>query len=448
MRGTNGPVVFNEDLVNFAFRFAINQYNMLVFKFGGASVKSAEAVKNIVKILQQYEEEKIVVVVSAMGKTTNAIEGIIDRYTAGKSEELKQQYRELKAYHLEVMDGLFKDKGHKVYADVEELFSNMADRLAKEPTLNFDFDYDQLICFGELLSTTIIGHFLNNSGVSTRWMDIRRSLKTNNNWREAKVDWELSSQLVNKHFAFNGERILITQGFLGSTINDQSTSLGREGSDYTAAILTYMLKAESVTIWKDVPGVLNADPKYFDDTVLLDKLSYLDAIELAYFGTSVIHPKTIKPLQNKNINLHVKSFVDPDAPGTLVGNLSYSKLTPSFIFKMDQVLIRISPLDFSFINEGNLEEIFGIFSKHGLKINLMQNSAISFKMIVNNDKRKVRLVCDELEEMYKVAYQTGLELVTIRYFDQSTIDRVMINKELILEQRGLQNIELLIRDLG
>jgi len=421
---------------------------MLVFKFGGASVKSARAVKNIVEILQRYRDEKIVVVVSAMGKTTNAIEAIIDSYTAGKGEDLKQQYKELKKDHLEVMDGLFKDRGHKVFADVEELFNNMADRLAKEPTLNFDFDYDQIIGYGELLSTTIICNYLNSADLSTRWMDIRRSLKTNNTWREARVDWDLSSQLVNEHFVFKGERILITQGFLGSTINDQTTSLGREGSDYTAAILAYMLKADSVTIWKDVPGVLNADPKYFDDTVLLDKLSYLDAIELAYFGTSVIHPKTIKPLQNKNINLHVKSFVDPDAPGTLVGNLSYNKLTPSFIFKMDQVLIRTSPLDFSFINENNLEEIFGIFSKHGLKINLMQNSAISFKMIVNNDKRKLRPVIDELEEKFKVAYQTGLELVTIRYFDQSTIDRVMINKELILEQRGLQNIELLIRDLG
>jgi len=421
---------------------------MLVFKFGGASVKSAGAVKNIVEILQRFNEEKIVVVVSAMGKTTNAMERIIDHYTAGKGEELKQEYKELKAYHLEVAEGLFEDKGHKVFAEVEELFSDLADRLAKEPTLNYDYDYDQLICYGEMLSTTIISNYLNSSKVSTRWMDIRRSLKTDNTWREAKVDWELSSQLVNEHFIFNGERILITQGFLGSTINDQTTSLGREGSDYTAAILAYMLKAESVTIWKDVPGVLNADPKYFDDTILLEKLSYLDAIELAYFGTSVIHPKTIKPLQNKNINLHVKSFVDPDAPGTMVGNLSYSKLTPSFIFKMDQVLIRTSPLDFSFINEDNLEEIFGIFSKHGMKINLMQNSAISFKMIVNNDKRKLRLVTDELEEKYKVAYQTGLELVTIRYFDQSTIDRVMINKELILEQRGLQNIELLIRDLG
>lgn len=421
---------------------------MLVFKFGGASVKSAEAVRNIVDILKDYQEEEIVVVVSAMGKSTNALEQIIEYYTSRKSEELKLEYRKLKEYHMEVLDGLFEDKSHPIYSAIEERFDDLGDRLAKEPTLNFDYDYDQLICYGELLSTTIISHFLNSSGLGTRWMDIRQSLKTNNTWREAKVDWELSTTLVNKNFVFNGEKILITQGFLGSTINDQTTSLGREGSDYTAAILAYMLKAENVTIWKDVPGVLNADPKYFDDTVLLEKLSYLDAIELAYFGTSVIHPKTIKPLQNKNINLYVKSFVDPDAPGTMVGNLSYDKLTPSFIFKMDQVLIRTFPLDFSFINENNLEEIFGILSKHGLKINLMQNSAISFKMIVNNDKRKLRLVTDELEEKFKVTYQTGLELVTIRYFDQSTIDRVMINKELIMEQRGLQNIELLIRDLG
>ncbi|TFH28229.1 MAG: aspartate kinase [Bacteroidia bacterium] len=421
---------------------------MLVFKFGGASVKSAEAVRNIVEILKRYHDEEIVVVVSAMGKTTNALEGIIEHYANGNSEELNLEYQKLREYHLNVLSGLFEDTHHRAYTAVEELFDELGVRLAKDPTLNYDYDYDQLICYGELLSTTIIGHFLNSSELSTRWMDIRRSLKTSNNWREAKVDWELSTELVNKHFAFNGERILITQGFLGSTINDQTTSLGREGSDYTAAILAYMLKAKSVTIWKDVPGVLNADPKYFDDTILLEKLSYLDAIELAYFGTSVIHPKTIKPLQNKNINLHVKSFMNPDAPGTIVGNLSYDKLIPSFIFKMDQVLIRISPLDFSFINENNLEEIFGIMNKHGMKINLMQNSAISFKMIVNNDKRKLRLVTDELEEKYKVAYQTGLELVTIRYFDQSTIDRVMINKELIMEQRGLQNIELLIRDLG
>ncbi len=421
---------------------------MFVYKFGGASVKSAEAVKNIVKILQRPVEDEIVVVVSAMGKTTNVLERIIDYYSKGKEAELEETCNQLKVYHFEILKELFEEDDHPVIKDVTDLFDSLTERLKKDPTLNYDYDYDQLICFGELLSTTTIYHYLNQAGVASRWMDIRRSLKTDNSWREGHVDWELSTRLVNEHFAFNGEKILVTQGFLGSTINDQSTSLGREGSDYTAAILAYMLRAESVTIWKDVPGVLNADPKYFDDTILIEKLSYLDAIELAYFGTSVIHPKTIKPLQNRNINLHVKSFVDPDAPGTLIGNFSYDKLTPSFIFKMDQVLIRTSPLDFSFINEDNLEEIFGILNKHGMKINLMQNSAISFKMIVSNDKRKLRLVEDDLEEKYKVAYQTGLELVTIRYFDQSTIDRVMINKELLMEQRGVQNIELLIRDLG
>lgn len=421
---------------------------MVVFKFGGASVKNAEAVKNIVSILQRYPDDNIVVVVSAMGKTTNALERIIEAYAGRNGESLEQEYGQLKVYHEEIVEALFGDEAHPVHEAVGNLFEALAERIAKEPTLNYDYDYDQIICFGEMLSTTIISQYLNQAGVLTRWMDIRRSLKSDNTWREARIDWELSGKLVNEHFAFNGENILITQGFLASTINDQTTSLGREGSDYTAAILAFLLKAESVTIWKDVPGVLNADPKYFDDTVLLSRLSYLDATELAYFGTSVIHPKTIKPLQNANINLHVKSFVDPDAPGTVVGNLTYEKLTPSFIFKMDQVLIRVSPLDFSFINENNLEKIFGILGRHGLKINLMQNSGISFKMIVNNDKRRLRAVVDDLEEQFKVAYQTGLELVTIRYFDQSTIDRVMINKELILEQRGVQNIELLIRDLG
>lgn len=421
---------------------------MFVFKFGGASVSSSDAVRNMTGILEHYEKEQIVVVVSAMGKTTNALERIVDKFSGRKEEEARGELQRLREYHMEIVEGLFNDGTHPVYDDMESIFGELTGMLGKEPTLNYDFDYDRLICYGEILSTRIIYHYLEMSGLEVKWLDIRRSLKTDSTWREARVDWELSTRLVTRHFTFDGARILITQGFLGSNINDESTSLGREGSDYTAAILAYILKPESVTIWKDVPGVLNADPKYFDDTILLEKLSYLDAIELAYFGTSVIHPKTIKPLQNRNINLYVRSFVDHRAPGTLIGNLSYDKLTPSFIFKMDQVLIRTSPHDFSFINEDNLEEIFGILNRHGMRINLMQNSAISFLVTVNNDKRRLRLVVDDLEEKYKVSYQTGLELVTIRYFDQSTIDRVMINKELILEQRGVHNIQLLVRDLG
>ncbi len=422
---------------------------MFVFKFGGASVKSAEAVRNIVEILGKYPGDEILVVVSAMGKTTNALERVIDHFSSGDRQGWTKEFEALKTSHFRILEGLFDEKEHPAFSEIGELFGELSELLSEEPTLNYNYDYDRIICYGELISSRIIGHYLNHAGLKTRWMDIRRSLKSDNNWREARVDWELSTRLVREHFRFEeGTRILITQGFIASTINNQSSSLGREGSDYTAALLAHMLNAESVTIWKDVPGVLNADPKYFDDTVLIERLSYLDAIELAYFGTGVIHPKTIKPLQNKNINLHVKSFINHEAPGTLIGNVVYDKLTPSFIFKMDQVLIRTSPRDFSFISEDNLEEIFRILHTHGMRINLMQNSAVSFLMIVNNDKRKVRLVVDALEENYRVAYQTGLELVTIRYFDQSTIDRVMINKELILEQRGVQNIQLLVRDLG
>ncbi len=244
---------------------------MVVFKFGGASVKSADAVRNIVDILERYRNQHIVVVVSAMGKTTNALERIIEGYTEGKGELVKAEMEQLSSYHLEILEGLFEDKSNPAFEAVTGLLGCLSERLAKDPTMNYDYDYDQIICYGELLSTTIISHYLNEAGLNTRWMDIRRSFKSDNNWREAKIDWELSSRLVNEHFVFNGENILITQGFLASTINDQTTSLGREGSDYTAAILAYMLKAESVTIWKDVPGVLNADPKYFDDTSPLGK---------------------------------------------------------------------------------------------------------------------------------------------------------------------------------
>lgn len=420
---------------------------MIVFKFGGASVKSADAVKNIAKILGDYKDQ-VVVVVSAMGKTTNALERIIENFYNRKDQGLQQEYKLLKEYHMNVLNGLFEDKEHPAFEDIDAVFKKMDDRLAGEPTLNYDFDYDQIICFGEILSTKIITHYLQHAGIKARWMDVRKALKTDNNFREGRLDWELSSRLVQEQFVFSKDQILITQGFLASTINNINVSLGREGSDYTAAILAHILKAKHVTIWKDVPGVLNADPKYFDDTVLIEKLSYLDAIELAYYGTSVIHPKTIKPLQNKNINLYVRSFVDPEAKGTLIGNLKYDKLEPSFIFKMDQVLIRISPHDFSFIDEENLNLIFGILHKNGVKINLQQNSAVSFQVCVNNDKRKLRDVVDELEESFKVSYETGLELITIRYFDQGTIERVMINKTLLLEQRGVQNIQLIVRDLG
>jgi len=421
---------------------------MIVFKFGGASVKEADAVRNVANVLNRYPDDKIVVVISAMGKTTNAMEVIVDHYFHGRKKELSDVFKERKKFHLEIVKDLFPDPGHAFQGDIEALFGELEERLDKPPTLNYDFDYDQIVPYGELISTTIVSAFLNSSGLDNQWIDIRKYLKSNNTFREARIDWELSEKLVKGALTFKKTRLYITQGFVASTINDITTTLGREGSDFTAAIIAYLLRAEYVTIWKDVPGVLNADPKWFDNTIKLDKISYLDAIELAYYGASVIHPKTIKPLQNRNINLYIKSFIHPGKEGTLVGNLTYDKLIPSFIFNMDQVLIKISPKDFSFIAEYNLETIFGYLSKHGVKIELMQNAAVSFQICINNDKRKVRNLIDDLEKEFKVTYETGLELITIRYFDQSTIDRVMINKELILRQTYKENIQLIVRDEG
>ncbi len=420
---------------------------MLVFKFGGASVKNAEAVRNIVGILKDHEEH-IIVVISAMGKTTNNLERIIDNYVNREGEKLAKEVDILKSYHFEIINDLFSDKNHPVYEDINKLLGELERKLDKEPSLNFDHDYDQIICFGELLSTKIITHFLQSQKIKAAWKDVRFSIKTNNAYREARVNWGMTKELVTEHFEFGENQILITQGFLGSTIDNITTTLGREGSDYTGAVLAHVLKAKKLIIWKDVPGVLNADPKWFDDTVLLSKLSYRDAIELAYYGASVIHPKTIKPLQNKNINLHVKSFKNPEAEGTIISNVDYEKLVPSFIFKMDQVLIRISPEDFSFIAEDHLQAIFGILSENRIKINLMQNSALKFLLCINNDKRRLPKIIDQLESEFKVSYETGLELITIRYFDETTVERVLLNKDLILEHRDKKNIQFIVRNLS
>ncbi len=418
---------------------------MKVFKFGGASVKSAEAVKNLTQIMKGYNEN-ILVVVSAMGKTTNALEEIARLFFSEKSTA--ENYKALKDYHYGIVQELFPDKSNHVYTEMELVFEELLSVLKKQPSLSFDFDYDQIVSFGEIISTRIVAAYLNTSGIKVKFTDIRKYLKTDNTYREARIDWELSTGLVRKAFGFSDEKIYVTQGFIGSTINNLSTTLGREGSDYSAAILAYILDAESVTIWKDVPGVLNADPKWFDNTVRLEQLSYLDAIELSYYGATIIHPKTIKPLQNKNIKLHVKSFLNPHDGGTIIGDLSYESLIPCFIFKMDQVLIQISPLDFSFIAEENLKSIFGYFSRHGVKINLMQNSAISFQVCVNNDPSRVPNLLNELRKEFKVWYDTGRELVTIRYYDNSTIERVMVNKQLVLEQKSTRTIQLVVKDLG
>ncbi|MFO7657425.1 MAG: aspartate kinase [Bacteroidales bacterium] len=419
---------------------------MKVFKFGGASIKSAEAVKWLRQIVGMYNEP-LVIVISAMGKMTNALEKVTEDYY-NRSPQLGQSLQIVKDYHYAIIDGLFAGKREEVFADIAHTFGKLIEKLDEEPSLHYNFEYDQIVCYGELLSTKIVAHYLQSENMDVKWMDIRKYLKTDNNYREAKVNYEMSGKFVSEAFHFKDSKIYITQGFLGSTLNNLSTTLGREGSDFSAAVLAYFLDLKEVTIWKDVAGVLNADPKYFDNTLKLDKISYIDAIELAYYGTSVIHPKTVQPLQRKKIRLHVRSFSEPHLQGTIIGDDTYDVLIPSFIFKLGQVLIEIFPRDLSFIAEDNLEKIFGSFARHSLRMNLMQNSAVSFKVLVNNDTFRINPVKAELEKEFDVKTTEGLELITIRYYDNTTINRVMKNKELIMEQRNKTTIQMVVKELG
>lgn len=420
---------------------------MQVFKFGGATINNAKAVERIGTILKRYHEP-LVIVISAMGKTTNALERVVAGYMAGNIQEALNAFGTVREYHMNIAGELFEDTNDILFEEVTDVFKGLEHKLNSLPAASYNQEYDQIVCWGEILSTLIVSRYLNCKGIINQWVDARHLLKTDSTFREGRIDWDITTQLVLQKIDFTKSRLFITQGFIGSTINNIYTTLGREGSDYTAAVFAHILDAESVTVWKDVPGVLNADPKWFDNTVRLEKISYLDAIELTYYGTSVIHPKTIQPLKNKNIPLYVKSFLDPDEPGTVIGMNDYEKLIPSFIFKMDQVLIHIHPVDFSFIAEENLERIFNCFAGYGLKINLMQNSAVSFDVCVNNDKSRIPSVVKELEKDFRVRVTNGLELITIRYYDDETINRVLVNKDLLLTQRTKTTIQMVVKDMG
>ncbi|HOS47229.1 MAG TPA: aspartate kinase [Bacteroidia bacterium] len=419
---------------------------MKVFKFGGASVKDASAVKNAGEILKQFEGEKLVVVISAMGKTTNGLEKVVNA-CYNKTNDALLILEEIKSFHEKIMGELFENDKHEVYQKVNNLFVEIEWVIEDEPR-GYDFIYDQIVSFGELISTTIVSAWLNENGISNNWLDIRDCLLTDNNYREAKVDWKQSEQLFNEKIPslFASHPIVITQGFIGNTSENFTTTLGREGSDYTAAIIAHIMNAESVTIWKDVPGVLNADPKFFNDAQKLEQLSYLDAIELAYYGASVIHPKTIKPLENKNIPLHVRSFLQPTAKGTTIGkDLQTKPLVPSFIFKTNQVLISISAKDFSFIAEENLSAIFGTLAEIGIKLNLMQNSAISFSVCIDDDQFKVPKLIERLKEDYRVRYNSDLQLYTIRHYYPSTIETLSTGRDILLEQRSRNTAQLVMK---
>lgn len=418
-----------------------------VFKFGGASVKDADAVKNVAGILKHYAGEKLMVVVSAMGKTTNHLEDLTNAYYYNKPEK-NELFAQLMSFHISIAEKLFENQNHPFFEDLNNTFVELQWAIEDEPIENYDQVYDQIVCMGELLSSKIISAYLNLSGIKCHWLDIRGIIQTDNTYREGKVDFELSKSLFEKELipVLNETNLILTQGFLGGTSENFTTTLGREGSDYTAAILAWCANAESVTIWKDVPGVLNADPKWFDNTVKINELTYQDAIELTYYGATVIHPKTIKPLQNLNIPLFVKSFINPESEGTIIKDTKKKLPIPSFIFKVNQVLISISPKDFSFIAENNLSTIFNVFFKHQVKIHMMQLSAINFSVCTDNDSRKIPALLAELQQDYKVLYNEGVELCTIRYYDQATIERVTIAKQILLEQKSRYTVQLVMKD--
>jgi aspartate kinase len=417
---------------------------MKVFKFGGASVKDSASIKNVASILKLDEADKKYIIISAIGKTTNALEDLVNSCFLGDGRAL-ERLNDIRKKHESIINELGLSGNENFNNAFNNFFTSVEWEIEDSDWSNFDKKYDQIVSLGELVSTLIVSEYLKSIGLNNTWIDARDLIKTNSKYREGGIEWEQTELKVKASLEnFNKSNIIITQGFIGCDDENYTTTLGREGSDYTASIIAYCINAESMTVWKDVPGVLNADPKWFDDTVLLEHLSYLDTIELAYYGATILHPKTIKPLQNKNIPLHVRSFIDPSKPGTVIDNNSQGLNIPSFIFKINQILITISPKDFSFIVEHNLSDIFKSFSEHGVKINSMQNSAISFSVCTDYDEKKILPLIESIRKRFKVLYNTGLELITIRYYDQQTIDRVMIDKKLLVEVKSRHTVQLVV----
>ena len=413
---------------------------MQVFKFGGASVKDAKGVKNLASVLQKVGYKNTLVVVSAINKTTNTIELVLKNYFNNKGA-LQSSLHDVIKYHNEISLDLFENENHPIFKKTATLFNELSSFLKTNKSPDYNFVYDQVIGFGELISTTIISEYLNTVGVKNNWVDVRNQIKTDNYYRRANINWEDTQRLITSQL--NTAVLNITQGFLGSDANNFTTTLGREGSDYTAAIYAYCLNAESVTIWKDVPGVLNADPRYFENAQLLNKISYREAIELAFYGASVIHPKTLQPLQGKEITLYVKSFINPEELGTVVGKgISLDPLIPCFIIKKNQVLISLSSLDFSYIVEENISEIFKLLHQYKMKVDVIQNSAISFSVCVDNIYNNLDKLLLHLKAKFKVTCNENVSLYTIRHYNQNAIQQIEDGKTVLLKQLTQETVQV------
>jgi aspartate kinase len=413
---------------------------MKIFKFGGASIKDAEGVKNVLSVLEKVGYEDVLLVISAMGKTTNALEVVIKNYF-DKSEALNASVQEVRKYHNQILLELFEDDKHPVFKAINSHFEDLDYFLSHNKSPNYNFVYDQVVSYGELVSTTIVSHFFNYSGLKNNWIDVRQFIKTDATYRDALVDWEQTQKLISK--GVKKKALNITQGFLGSDENNFTTTLGREGSDYTAAIFAYCLNADSVTIWKDVPGVLNADPRYFENAILLNQISYREAIELAFYGATVIHPKTLQPLQRKEIPLFVKSFVNPLLSGTKVSKgADLEPHTSCFIVKKNQLLISLSSIDFSFIMEENISEIFALFHHYKIKVSLIQNTAISFSVCIEDKFGHFPELKTILSKKFKVSYNENVSLYTIRHFTEKAAQMVEANKTVLVKQISRETLQV------
>ena len=414
---------------------------MKIFKFGGASIKDAESVKNVANIIRTEVAKDTLVVISAMGKMTNAFEDVVEAYY-NKTENLPKKLNFIEDFHKNIMNSLF-DKEDTVYKDVAILFGELGWFLARNTSQRSNYVYDQIVCFGELLSTKIVSAYLTKIGIQNNWFDVRNYIKTDSNYRDAKVDWQLTETIITEKV--DATKINITQGFIAANDTENTTTLGREGSDYTAAIFAYCLHAESVTIWKDVDGVLNADPRVFAETTLLKQISYEEAIEMAFYGASVIHPKTLQPLERKEIPLLVRSFLNPKQTGTKVSKgSSLRPYIPCFIVKKDQILLSISALDFSFMVENNISYIFQKLHDYQLKVNLIQNSAISFSVCIDNKFKKFDNFYNELKTQFKIDVQKGVDLYTVRHFDDKAIVVIEAKGKSLLTQINKETSQIVI----
>jgi aspartate kinase len=420
---------------------------MKVFKFGGASINNVERIENVAKIIQSFNGEKIFIIISAMGKTTNALEKVVEAFFDGRKEESLQLFEQVKQQHLNTLKYLVAINWQQAENHLKDFFTEVEWLLHDKPVREYDYYYDQVVCCGELLSTAMMSAYLNEAGIKNKWMDVRDIVRTDDNFRDAGINWDITAQKTNSDVLplFNEYDIVLTQGFIGATDENESTTLGREGSDYSAAIFASLLNAESQTIWKDVEGVMNADPKEFKDAVFLSELSYDEVIEMAYYGAQVIHPKTIKPLQNKNIPMHVRCFLKPELPGTIISNKPVHNLPPIIVVKQNQALIKLESKDFSFVGEHYVSDLYELFGNLKIKPNLVQTGAISILCCLDDRPDKIEKLALAAAEAFEVSVEKNLTLLTVRHYTREKFDELTNGKAILLTQRTEETIQALLR---